>query len=78
MTKPHRWDGWPGAVCMNCGEEDPIEVCMVDCSKSTWIDCECADLDHCTICCGTGLVRFSPCPEHLALAEKGCEASDES
>lgn len=22
----HRWSGWPGAWCLDCGCEDPIEV----------------------------------------------------
>ena len=26
----HRWDGWPGANCMYCGQEDPIE--LVECA----------------------------------------------
>ena len=28
---PHRWSGWPGAVCMDCGREDLREVvCCVE------------------------------------------------
>jgi hypothetical protein len=23
----HRWSGWPGAWCLDCGIEDPIERC---------------------------------------------------
>jgi hypothetical protein len=26
----HRWSGWPGAYCLDCGAEDPIEVCIAD------------------------------------------------
>lgn len=22
---PHRWSGWPGAWCLDCGIEDPVE-----------------------------------------------------
>lgn len=24
----HRWSGWPGAWCLDCGIEDPMEVTM--------------------------------------------------
>lgn len=26
----HRWSGWPGAWCLDCGIEDPIEIAMAD------------------------------------------------
>lgn len=26
----HRWSGWPGALCLNCGVEDPLEQCIAD------------------------------------------------
>jgi hypothetical protein len=26
----HWWSGWPGAVCMKCGEEDKDEICIGD------------------------------------------------
>lgn len=26
----HRWSGWPGAYCMLCGIEDPIEIALAD------------------------------------------------
>lgn len=22
----HRWSGWPGAWCLDCGQEDPFEL----------------------------------------------------
>ena len=25
----HRWSGWPGAWCLDCGAEDPREWCIV-------------------------------------------------
>ena len=31
----HNWSGWPGAYCLRCGEADPDEDCLADCS------CEC-------------------------------------
>lgn len=24
----HRWSGWPGAWCLDCGIADPIEECL--------------------------------------------------
>jgi len=27
----HHWNGWPGAVCINCGLEDQGELCMAGC-----------------------------------------------
>ena len=24
----HRWSGWPGAWCLDCGIEDPLELCI--------------------------------------------------
>ena len=26
----HRWSGWPGAWCLNCGIEDPSEIGLAD------------------------------------------------
>jgi hypothetical protein len=26
----HRWSGWPGAWCLDCGMEDPIEQAIAD------------------------------------------------
>lgn len=28
--KEHRWSGWPGAWCLDCGCEDPREVALAD------------------------------------------------
>jgi len=27
MTE-HRWSGWPGAWCLDCGAEDQTEICL--------------------------------------------------
>jgi len=27
MTQ-HRWSGWPGAYCLDCGVEDQVEYCL--------------------------------------------------
>ncbi len=35
----HRWSGWPGAVCLDCLEDDPSEICLADdcgCSCHSW------------------------------------------
>jgi len=29
MTE-HRWSGWPGAWCLDCGCEDPHEIALAD------------------------------------------------
>lgn len=26
----HKWSGWPGAFCLNCGAEDPLEIALAD------------------------------------------------
>lgn len=26
----HRWSGWPGAWCLDCGCGDPIEMALAD------------------------------------------------
>jgi hypothetical protein len=28
--KQHRWSGWPGAYCLDCGCENPIEIALAD------------------------------------------------
>lgn len=34
MHDTHRWSGWPGAWCLDCGIEDPVEIALAD--RSTW------------------------------------------
>ena len=29
MTE-HRWSGWPGAWCLDCGAEDPREIALAE------------------------------------------------
>lgn len=29
-TPGHRWSGWPGAWCLDCGCDDPYEVALAD------------------------------------------------
>lgn len=26
----HKWSGWPGAWCLDCGVEDQLEICLGD------------------------------------------------
>jgi hypothetical protein len=26
----HRWSGWPGAWCLDCGQDDPAEIALAD------------------------------------------------
>ncbi len=26
----HRWSGWPGAWCLDCGADDPYEIALAD------------------------------------------------
>lgn len=26
----HRWSGWPGAWCLDCGRDDPVELAIAD------------------------------------------------
>ena len=33
-TKGHRWSGWPGAYCLDCGVEDALENALAD----NWFD----------------------------------------
>ena len=30
MRTEHRWSGWPGAWCLDCGEADMREQCLAD------------------------------------------------
>lgn len=30
MREDHRWSGWPGAWCLDCGIPDMREVCLAE------------------------------------------------
>ena len=30
LDELHRWSGWPGAWCLDCGVEDARELCLAD------------------------------------------------
>lgn len=50
----HRWSGWPGAWCLDCGIEDPVEQCV-----ALGHDAE-SDCPKC------GLVEALDCPEPMS------------
>lgn len=47
----HQWSGWPGAYCLKCGTEDPLES-AINCSQCKWSGGE------------YGMDTLEPCPEH--------------
>lgn len=34
MENRHKWSGWPGAYCLKCGADDPIEIAI----GNNWYD----------------------------------------
>jgi hypothetical protein len=32
----HHWSGWPGAVCLKCHNEDPMEIAIADNTFDPW------------------------------------------
>lgn len=59
--KQHRWSGWPGAWCLDCGVEDPVESAL-GCPNC---DLRCFDGDT---------ASDEMCTEHKAYAQavKNC------
>lgn len=51
--KAHRWSGWPGAFCLDCGSDDPMENALA----LGWVHFLGTDDD------GIGPMRFDT-PEH--------------
>lgn len=51
MTE-HRWSGWPGAWCLDCGIEDVVELCIVEHVQP----CDCSNGD----CLEPGSRRHDP------------------
>lgn len=56
----HRWSGWPGAWCLDCGAQDEREVCVATCD---WVCGAYALAEHTH---GPG-ASFAPppCPVHV-------------
>jgi len=42
MMSKHRWSGWPGAWCLDCGKEDSGELCAIEHDFETCTLPECA------------------------------------
>lgn len=36
----HRWSGWPGAWCLDCGDPDPMELALIGVKREAT---ECAE-----------------------------------
>ena len=47
MVSEHRFNGWPGAICMKCGAEDPREIALAD--NEVWFDVAEVDGDEQTV-----------------------------
>jgi hypothetical protein len=47
--REHRWSGWPGAFCLDCGAPDQQEICVAEhdvvfhCAKGHFADLNRAD-----------------------------------
>ena len=61
-VKQHRWSGWPGAVCLDCGIEDMVEIGLGEGCDKCLVNCSCKD--GCEECCFTG-VLFGRCEVHV-------------
>lgn len=55
----HRWSGWPGAWCLDCGIEDPFEIALAE--------GDCIEVDDASTPLGFRYefpnVKLEPCPE---------------
>ena len=36
LTRGHRWSGWQGAICLDCGSDDPLENAIGDNWYDAW------------------------------------------
>jgi len=65
----HRWSGWPGAWCLDCGAEDEREICVavhnasLMCVLGHW-----CCFAHDPLPCSVHYNRSCPCPGE-ALAD---------
>lgn len=66
MSDNHRWSGWPGAICIDCGLPDQREVCLADSCENLWIPCPCQFGKECapSSCSGVGL-QVGNCTDHV-------------
>ena len=78
-SSDHRWSGWPGAWCLDCGQSDPYEQALadglldVDPERETLIVSPAleAELSAKLICPEPGSNRHNP--YHRAAIAKGIE-----
>jgi hypothetical protein len=59
-AKHHRFSGWPGAYCLDCGAEDAVEVCLANHPMSS---CKRCDGNGCDTCSMTGC-SGEPCEKY--------------
>jgi hypothetical protein len=59
----HNWSGWPGAICINCGQEDQNEVCLAE-HGGSWEICNVCGGKKCESCCNMGFIPV-PCSDHI-------------
>lgn len=55
---PHRWSGWPGAWCLDCGQGDPAEAC-INAHDATYFILDCQEHPD-TSCPEPGSNRHNP------------------
>lgn len=68
--KEHRWSGWPGAYCLDCGAEDQREICLA--VHAEGLRCAlCGEYRPNEVCDAPegGHGPLAACPEHT---NKGC------
>lgn len=62
MTR-HRWSGWPGAWCLDCGQPDANELCVNEHNVGiTCVNGHVQCMDGCAMAVCTVHVN-GPCPE---------------
>lgn len=59
----HRWSGWPGAVCLNCGSEDQREICVAE--HDDGLRCICGDVMCMQAVQNTMLHSLAACAKHV-------------
>lgn len=64
----HRWSGWPGAWCLDCGIEDPTEQAIAD----GWdMESPLPEQYHLKSCAEPGSKRHDPYAGRAALSQEG-------
>lgn len=62
----HRWSGWPGAWCLDCGNVDPAEECLATHDRLSFVCSKCVQQWPQGPCEAGGLhnVIETPCEDH--------------